>query len=42
MNLAGSLIGVSLLIMLALGLLALFMAGQDSASANEDDPPPRA
>ncbi len=38
MNAAASLIGLSLLLLLGLGVAALFMAGRDSRSANEDDP----
>lgn len=38
MNLAASLIALSLLLLLGLGVAALFMAGRDSRSANEDDP----
>jgi hypothetical protein len=38
MNVAASLIGLSLLLLLGLGVAALFMAGRDSRSANEDDP----
>jgi hypothetical protein len=41
MNLAASLVAVSLLLLLGLGVVALFLAGRDSRSANEDDPPAR-
>ncbi len=41
MNLAASLIAVSLLLLLGVAVAALFLAGRDSRSANDDDPPPR-
>jgi hypothetical protein len=41
MNLAASLIAISLLVLLGLGVAALFLAGRTSRSANQDDPPPR-
>ena len=40
MDLAGSLIAISLLLLIALGVAALFLAGRDSRSSNDDDPPP--
>jgi len=36
-NLAASLIAVSLLLLIALGVVALFTAGTDSRSSNADD-----
>jgi hypothetical protein len=42
MNIVGPLIAVSLLLLAGLGVVALFMAGSDSRSANDDDPEPRA
>jgi hypothetical protein len=39
MSLVGILIAVSLLLLAALGLGALWLAGRDSRSANDDDPP---
>lgn len=39
MNLAAALIALSLLLLLGLGVAALFLAGRESRSANEDDPP---
>jgi hypothetical protein len=41
MNLAASLIAFSLLLLLAMGVAALFLAGRTSRSANRDDPPAR-
>jgi hypothetical protein len=41
MNLAASLVAVSLLLLLGLAVAVFFFAGRDSRSANEDDPPPR-
>jgi hypothetical protein len=41
MNLAASLVAVSLLLLLGLAVAVFFLAGRDSRSANEDDPPPR-
>lgn len=41
MQLAGILIAVSLLLLAALGLAALVLAGRSSRSANADDPEPR-
>jgi hypothetical protein len=41
MNLAGTLIAVSLILLAALGVAALFLAGTRSAEANLDDPAPR-
>ncbi len=41
MNLAASLVAFSLLLLLGLGVAALFLAGRDSRSANKDDPPAR-
>jgi len=38
MRLVGILIAFSLLLLVALGIAALFMAGRSSRSANEDDP----
>lgn len=40
MDLAGTLIAISLLLLIALGVAALFLAGRDSPSSNDDDPPP--
>ena len=42
LNIVGPLIAVSLLLLAGLGVVALFMAGSDSRSANDDDPEPRA
>jgi hypothetical protein len=42
MNAAASLIAISLLLLAAVAVAALFMAGPDSRSANADDPLPRA
>jgi hypothetical protein len=42
MNLAASLIAISLILLAAVAVASLFMAGTDSRSANADDPPPRA
>jgi nitrogen fixation-related uncharacterized protein len=39
MSLVGSLIAVSLLILAFLGVAALFLAGNNSQDANQDDPP---
>lgn len=39
MSLVGTLIAFSLLILAALGLGALWLAGRDSRDANDDDPP---
>jgi hypothetical protein len=41
MSLAGTLIAVSLLLLAGLGLAALWLAGRDSRSANDDDPEDR-
>lgn len=41
MNLASSLVAISLLLLLALAVAGLFLAGRDSRSSNDDDPPPR-
>jgi len=41
MNLAASLIAVSFVVMIAIGVLALFKAGQSSKSSNADDPEDR-
>jgi hypothetical protein len=41
MQLVGPLIAISLLLLVALGVAALFMAGRSSRSANDDDPDPR-
>jgi hypothetical protein len=41
MQLVGILIAISLLLLTGLGVAALFMAGQSSRSANDDDSPPR-
>ncbi len=38
MSLAGTLIAISLLLLAALGLGALWLGGRDSRSANDDDP----
>lgn len=38
---ATALIAVSLLLLAALGVAGLFLAGRDSRSANRDDPAPR-
>jgi hypothetical protein len=38
MQLVGILIAISLLLLTALGVAALFMAGRDSRSANDEDP----
>jgi hypothetical protein len=40
MNVPASLIAVSLLLLAALGLAGLFLAGRESGSANDDDPEP--
>ncbi len=42
MHIVGPLIAISLLLLAGLGVAALFMAGRDSRSANDDDPEPRA
>ena len=42
MHIVGPLIAISLLLLAGLGVAALFMAGSDSRSANDDDPEPRA
>jgi hypothetical protein len=39
LNLAGTLVGISLVLLLALGVAALFMAGRTSGESNRDDPP---
>jgi hypothetical protein len=39
LNLTGALVGISLLLLLALGVAALFMAGRTSGESNRDDPP---
>ncbi len=39
MNAVGALIAISLLLLLALGAMALFMAGTRSGDANDADPP---
>lgn len=36
-----ALIAISLLLLAALGMAGLFLAGRDSRSANGDDPPAR-
>jgi|GEM_PF-3875090 len=41
MQLVGILIAISLLLFAGLGVAALFLAGRNSRSANQDDPPPR-
>jgi len=41
MNLAASLIAISFVVMIAIGVLALFKAGQSSKSSNADDPEDR-
>lgn len=41
MNAAAALIAVSLLLLAALGVAGLFMAGRESRAANADDPAPR-
>lgn len=41
MSLVGSLIAVSLLLLAGLGVAALMWAGQNSRTANDDDPKPR-
>lgn len=41
MQLVGPLIAISLLLLVAVGVAALFMAGRSSRSANDDDPDPR-
>ncbi len=38
---AEPLIAISLVLLAALGVAALFLAGRDSRGANRDDPPPR-
>jgi hypothetical protein len=39
LNLAGTLVAISLVLLLALGVAALFMAGRTSGESNRDDPP---
>ena len=39
MNAVGALIAISLVLLLALGVASLFMAGTRSRDANEADPP---
>lgn len=41
MQLVGILIAISLLLLVGLGVAALFMAGRSSRSANDDDPDAR-
>lgn len=41
MNIAATLIAVSLLLLAGLGVAGLFLAGRESRSANADDPRPR-
>ncbi len=41
MELVGTLIAFSLLLLVGLGVAALFMAGRSSRTANDDDPDPR-
>jgi hypothetical protein len=36
-----TLIAISLVLLAAIGVAGLFLAGRDSRSANRDDPPPR-
>jgi len=40
MNLAATLIAISLLLLAGLGIAGFFFAGGDSRSANDDDPEP--
>ena len=41
MQLVGILIALSFLLLVGLGVAALFLAGRSSRSANDDDPDPR-
>jgi hypothetical protein len=41
MNLAVSLVAISLLLLLGLAVAGLLLSGSDSRSANDDDPPSR-
>lgn len=41
MQLVGVLIAISLLLLAALGIAALFMTGRRSGDANDDDPDPK-
>ncbi|WP_276569014.1 hypothetical protein [Thiocapsa imhoffii] len=41
MDLGGTLVAISLLLFLGLGVAGLFLAGRDQRSATEDDPESR-